>query len=129
MALAIMAPGCGSSDDNDLKTVETGVPFDATLGSSFRLVDGESVEELGTLRFEAVTEDSRCPTGVDCVWEGEATVQISLYSGEGATQAKTLTLPGMRHDALDLSEAPAAVHNRMRVHLLQLRPYPRADAW
>lgn len=35
-----------------------------------------------TVRFDAVTEDSRCPTGVQCVWEGNAGVRLTLTSDD-----------------------------------------------
>lgn len=34
-----------------------------------------------TLKFKEVTEDSRCPVDVTCVWEGVATVNIEANSG------------------------------------------------
>ena len=34
-----------------------------------------------TLKFKEVTEDSRCPVDVTCVWEGVATVNIEASSG------------------------------------------------
>lgn len=35
-----------------------------------------------SVTFEAVTEDSRCPRGVQCVWEGNASVRLTLESGD-----------------------------------------------
>jgi hypothetical protein len=31
------------------------------------------------LKFLSVIEDSRCPIGVDCIWEGNARVQIQIW--------------------------------------------------
>jgi hypothetical protein len=33
-----------------------------------------------TIRFDSVTEDSRCPTDVQCVWAGNATVRLTVLS-------------------------------------------------
>lgn len=38
-----------------------------------------------TLKFQEVTEDSRCPVDVTCVWEGIATVNIEAISGRNQT--------------------------------------------
>jgi hypothetical protein len=35
-----------------------------------------------SITFEAVTEDSRCPRGVQCMWEGNASVRLTLESGD-----------------------------------------------
>ena len=35
-----------------------------------------------SVTFEAVTEDSRCPRGVQCVWQGNASVRLALESGD-----------------------------------------------
>lgn len=53
------------------------------------------LEQLGLLvRFEAVTEDSRCPVdeNVDCVWEGNARALFSVTTelGEGVPYAVAL---------------------------------------
>jgi len=51
-------------------------------GDEFTLVLGGDQARLGTsdfiLWFEAVTEDSRCATGVTCVWEGNARARFRL---------------------------------------------------
>src|SRR5688500_18294200 len=57
------------------------------LGQEFTLGPGESVslaDGVLSVRFERVTEDSRCPRGVNCVWEGDAVVAI-VASRAGAS--------------------------------------------
>lgn len=51
------------------------------LGEEFELKVGEkvSVEKAGlNVSFEAVTEDSRCPVDVTCVWAGNAKVALKV---------------------------------------------------
>ena len=43
-----------------------------------------------TITFEQVLEDSRCPEGVDCIWEGMTVVELSLQ--KNGQQATTFTL-------------------------------------
>ena len=47
--------------------VSLGQPFELRVGRS-ATVAGEGL----TVSFEAVSSDSRCPTGVQCVWAPEA---------------------------------------------------------
>lgn len=73
MSLGILSAGC-SSGRNEIK---------ASLGREFILPVGYTAvidgENLG-VKFNAVTQDSRCPKGVTCIWAGEAKcdMQISL---------------------------------------------------
>lgn len=58
----------------------------AVPGAEFQLRTGQTaVLSALALRvtFEAVTEDSRCPAGAECVWEGNARVQV-IIEGRGA---------------------------------------------
>ena len=43
------------------------------------------------VRFDTVTEDSRCPSDVQCVWEGNATARTTIDSAGTATIAEFRT--------------------------------------
>jgi hypothetical protein len=64
-----------------LKTVDLGQEFSIHIGESAS-IRGEELQ----VKFLEITEDSRCPTGVVCVWEGrvsglvEITYRESIYS-------------------------------------------------
>jgi hypothetical protein len=68
--------------------------------------------------------DSRCPTGVACVWAGDAVAAITVHPGcykEGCAAPSTgLTL----HTTLDPKEGDALGYH---VRLLALRPEPARD--
>jgi len=70
-----------------------------SLDESVTLAVGEAAVVEGTsltIRFVEVQEDSRCPTGVDCVWEGVAVTLLEVSDG---TEQHTITLQaraGMR---------------------------------
>ena len=52
-----------------------------SLGQEFTLRPGKKVSVRGTklkIRFVSVVEDSRCPKGVDCVWQGNAEARFEL---------------------------------------------------
>lgn len=68
--------------------------------------------------FEGVSEDSRCPIGVMCVWEGNASIRLTLASG-GDTQAAIL------NSTLDPKAAAFAGYT---IGYRDLTPYPEQDA-
>jgi hypothetical protein len=84
------------------------------LGANVRLAPGASVSVKAaamSVRFIAVTEDSRCPRDVTCVWAGEVKVQLALND-----------LP---MEILGGSNAVAAGY---RVTLVQVEPEPLSTA-
>lgn len=38
------------------------------------------------ITFDAVTEDSRCPADVQCVWQGNASIRLTLTGGDETEQ-------------------------------------------
>ena len=61
--------------------------------ATFRIGVGESAKVEGadlTIGFDSVVHDSRCPTSVTCVWEGDAEVSLWAESPGFAIQEFTL---------------------------------------
>ena len=120
LLLLALAGGCSGSQpvsDSSSSEVRT-----AATGEPFALAQGESVQIAGhSLRFVDVVEDSRCPTGVTCIWGGRAKVRLSLSDPDGteATQVLTLNYDGMTGD-----ESPRWTVGGVVVELLALNPYP-----
>src|SRR3989442_2310587 len=82
---------------------------------------GESlkVRDTGvTVSFEEVVEDSRCPTGVTCIWEGDAAVKISIHTPDTSPSSYTL------HTSQRF--AREAEHGGYRVVLVAVTPHPAA---
>ncbi len=69
--------------------VALGQEFSLALGQS-AVIKGENLE----ITFEEVIGDSRCPSDVECVWEGRATYLIQIADGS-ASYKLTLTEPGL----------------------------------
>lgn len=97
----------------------SGTGLQAKLGQEFSLAIGQSAtisSEKMTLEFIAVTADSRCPSGAQCIWAGEAkcTIVISL---DGNAQTVTLIQPG----------GGSSVETRIEGYSLSfiLNPYPQ----
>ena len=68
--------------------------------------------------FDQVAADSRCPTRVVCIWEGEARVELWLRPIGGSKVFVGLALPG--------SQSRSAATSGYRVSALALDPYPEA---
>jgi len=108
----LVAPECG--DDR----LVNGRPRDGV----FSLRVGEHVDLKGRraeVGFQRVTQDSRCPTGVVCVWEGAAAVRLWLLPARGDTAFLALTLSGSR-----TSEPVPLGPPGYLVTALRLDPYP-----
>jgi len=88
-------------------------PFSLGIGQSID-VAGESMKAT----FESVSEDSRCPRGVTCVWEGQANsiLKVGYRNGE---ERLLLTQPG-------LTDTPSEVSFRQYRIEFTLTPYPEA---
>lgn len=62
--------------------VRTDVPT-GVLDTDFDLAPGGTARIADTplaIRFDTVSEDSRCPTDAQCVWEGNATLRLTVDS-------------------------------------------------
>jgi len=65
-----------------------------------------------------VENDSRCPTNVQCVWQGDAEVTLGI-----STNSLELTAPVVLHTGI---EPRFTVRNGYKFTLDSLTPYPRA---
>lgn len=94
----------------------------AQLGEPFELGFGQeaSIEsEDVVVKFEEVVQDSRCPSDVVCIWQGQATVSVSVQVGNDERQELSLTIGA---DA-----SPSAAFGQYSVKLLGLEPYPQSS--
>jgi hypothetical protein len=91
------------------------------LNKYFRIKAGESVSipsENMTIWFVDVTEDSRCPRGVQCIQAGQATALIRIEASDTPPSATLTTLPGsmLSEDSHMRGDYVFVMHS--------LRPYP-----
>jgi hypothetical protein len=97
----------------------------ARLGRPFTLRVGRQIALQGQelrLRFAEVTQDSRCPVDVTCVWAGNAAVRLWMSNGNGRG-GKTLTLNTNKSPSLN----DEAQYQGFKIKLVGLSPYPRSD--
>ena len=92
----------------------------ASPGQEFTLSVGKTVNISGedlSIRFVEVEGDSRCPTGVVCVWAGEAKCRMSI-TYQGTTSEIVFTQPGGSTGTRDLVRKYEAS--------FKLEPYPES---
>ena len=118
LTLLVLVAGCsffGLDEDSSSRSLQT--------GETVTLEEGQSVELTttpATLRFVEKMADSRCPIGVDCIWEGEATLMLELTPTGG--QPASLELKGFVGPEGD-GEVTAATDG-LQITLQRLDPYP-----
>src|SRR5215216_645011 len=94
----------------------------ALLGVEFSLRVGQQAHiksEGLKISFSSVTEDSRCPVGVDCVWAGNAAVAVKLSKAKGDSASVNL------NTNLDPKERS---YEQYVITLTKLSPYPKKDS-
>ena len=96
----------------------------ARVGREFKVRAGQVVTLDGgrlRVRFVRVTEDSRCPADVDCVWAGNAEIMVEV-GGKGWRGKRSLTL-----NTNASPERPGeGGYGRYTVRLVNLSPQPRS---
>lgn len=116
MALVLALAGAAACRSNGERTDGPSAP---TSPQEVQLTVGQSRRVGGlTVRFDEVSADSRCPLDVQCVWEGDAAVLL------------TVTAPA-RSGTLELHTAGRfpreGMYEGYRVRLVSLEPQPRAS--
>jgi hypothetical protein len=108
VCILLATAGCASSGN-----------VNASLGQEFTLAVGQTASisnEQLKIKFVQVIGDSRCPAGVECFWQGEATCKLEITYHD-ATDTKVLTQPG-------LTQGPwYADYGDFRIQF-NLQPYP-----
>lgn len=89
LAIVLAASSCGGFDNSQVHLNEE---FYLSMGQR-AFIAGESLE----VRFNEVTEDSRCPKDVTCIWEGRVTCKVELTHA-GVSNQMSLTEPGLRDE-------------------------------
>jgi hypothetical protein len=115
VALALM--GCQHAKEARADDVEF------HLNEAFSLAGGQDAVITGEnlrIRFDEVTEDSRCPARVECVWSGQARIAVVVQAAEDAPK----TVAFNTNPAPDQNVQTARVGEYL-IKLLSLEPYPQ----
>ena len=109
VAIALLLGGCAGTGE-----------VKGRLGEEFSLRIDQSVVITGEdleIRFVEVSEDSRCPKDVTCVWEGRVSAVVEI-SANGSLQQLKLTQPG-------LTEQPTREAYKEYQLTFKVEPYPQ----
>jgi hypothetical protein len=110
----VLLPACSNNNANEI-SVKANTPFSLPVGKT-AVIKGKDF----SIKFDSVTADSRCPTGVTCVWAGEAKCNMTV-TRNGQKQEVVLTQSGSSAENIqDLLGA-------YKVNF-QLNPYPKAGS-
>jgi hypothetical protein len=103
--------GCGAAPAQDWQAVDPGAEVTLAPGAT------ASVKTAGmTVRFVAVSEDSRCPRDTTCVWAGEVKVQFEIRE------------PSKAATRVEILEGGSGVAGEFRVTLVRVEPQPSSTA-
>lgn len=72
--------------------------------------------------FKGISEDSRCPEGVNCIWAGAAVAQVEVMGT--ATRPMTLNLATTDNKGRNYSQS--AAFNGYTISLTEVTPYPKS---
>jgi hypothetical protein len=107
--------------ERSISATETSIT--TSLGQAFDIKVGQEVSissQQLILKFLSVSEDSRCPRGTICMWQGNGKVNIEL------------TATGQTSEVVQLNTAMSldseATYLNYKISLLDLRPYPSAES-
>lgn len=113
---ALLVTGCGDSKSPGAPSGPT--PTSTPLNVSIELAKGQTFtasDQSFALRFEQVTEESRCPAAANCIQMGQAVLAMSAREGTAAFAPLTLsTAEGKQTGQV----------GRVTVTLERVSPYP-----
>jgi hypothetical protein len=113
----LILPACGQNP-NPSPVPDGGKK--GTSGITLKIGEEIKLEKSGwTLRLNAVTADSRCPTTVECFHAGWVTVDISVEEDGDQTDQFLLTIPADRE-----GQSSQATVGDTTIRLMEVNPYP-----
>ena len=128
IAFVILSQGCRTqktTPQNSGNTDATPVPSSAGPDSHLVVLKQGQSSPLpdhpdDALSFVDVPQDSRCPIGVQCVWEGDGTVVLAVLTA-GTSDTTRIEL----HTSSKF--ATQATYKDLNIRLQKLDPYPQKD--
>ena len=98
-------------------TVDTAVV--ANPGAAFSLPLGKTATVSGTafrITFNRVTEDSRCPVDVTCIWAGDAKIELAVSRTSAPADHRVISLTPPNNEA---------TAGELKIRFVSLAPAPR----
>ncbi|HST07757.1 MAG TPA: hypothetical protein VLJ83_06265 [Gemmatimonadaceae bacterium] len=109
-ALLAVEIGCASVD-TPVVAANPGVAFALPVGKT-ATVNGNSAR----ITFNRVTDDSRCPVDVVCIWAGDAKVELAITRNGSPADTQVISITSPNNEV---------VSGDLRIRLVGLAPAPR----
>lgn len=116
----------GTKTSTKIATVAEIKGTQSTEGNIIYFNEGENKflkEYQMSLTFKSISEDSRCPTGVNCIWIGAAVAQVEVMGV--ATRPATLSLATV--EKADRNYHQSQDFNGYSITLAEVTPYPTSQ--
>ncbi len=113
-----------SSNASQVQTNPKVIPSTTEKDGVLYLSEGENKflkEYQMNVTFKGISEDSRCPEGVNCIWAGAALAQVEVMGT--ATRPAILNLASMDFPARNYRQS--AEFNGYFITLQDVSPYPK----
>lgn len=108
-ALAVAVSGCAPMET--AVVADPGVAFSLPLGKTAAIKGSEA-----RITFNKVNEDSRCPVDVQCVWAGDAKIELTISRDGSPAETRTVSVTGPNNEV---------VSGDLRIRFVGLAPAPR----
>ena len=107
--LLVVSSGCAPMET--AVVADPGVAFSLALGKT-AAVKGNDVR----ITFNRVNEDSRCPVDVQCVWAGDAKIELTISRNSSPVETKVISITPPNNEV---------VAGDLRIRFVGLAPAPR----
>lgn len=113
--IAVFIVGCSkSSETNELYNLTSNTPVSLNYKECLEILD------VGfRICLDSIINDSRCPSGGVCFWEGDAIVSFSIQKND---EIKYFRLHTQKDSQTD------TIINGLKISLENLSPYPTVDS-
>jgi len=111
-----LAYGESTQGSKDLVPAKLSIRFQLKIDQT-AFIESENIR----VTFLNVTEDSRCPSDVVCVWEGQVTILLNIMHNDQDLGDLALTIRGGDETLA------AKTFDGYSVQLMQVEPYPKAS--
>jgi hypothetical protein len=101
------------NNDSTIISAELNAPFQLQI-DQMAIIKSENIKII----FVNVTEDSRCPSDVECVWEGQVTIVINILKNKQVQGEFNLT------SRAGINELAIKEFDEYVIELLVVDPYP-----
>ncbi len=128
IALILIAAGCITPGSSSVKA-----DVYPPLSQQFSLKMNQSAyfqQERLLVRFLGVNSDSRCPTGVQCIWAGNVNISLELREGTDADTSGAISDISMVMDAggePTVKVANSFGNESYAIKLVAVNPYPQMN--